>query len=192
MSEKNLLILQSDRELSEVEMQKLRNDIFRNIDLGAILLPPYVKVLNIPDGKIDGELVVMNCGEYKPEQWVIRDESGCYFKSFGQSSGTATIWESDKDAALKYDSELAATITKQYLSMFYDCHNLKVEEFEETSDPKLYVIKTPSNLYLRRRITDTCVLEFTEYKGYAQKFYKETAERIIAKNLDNRYTLEEA
>lgn len=67
MSEKNVLVLQSDRELKDWELDRLHEKILEQKELGVILLPPYVKVVKIPDGEIDGELVVMNCGECKPE-----------------------------------------------------------------------------------------------------------------------------
>ena len=128
MSEKNLLILQSDRELKDYELERLHEKILEQKELGVILLPTYVKVVKIPEGEIDGEVVVMNCGECKAKQWTIRDEAGCYFKSLGRFPGTATIWESNKDEALKYDTKLAAENMKLYLCAWYDCQNLKVEE----------------------------------------------------------------
>lgn len=74
MSEKNLLILQSDRELKDYELERLHEKILEQKELGVILLPPYVKVVKIPEGEIDGEVVVMNCGKYKPEpkEYVIK------------------------------------------------------------------------------------------------------------------------
>ena len=129
MNEKNLLILQSEVVLKNYEINELYDTILAQKEHGVILLPSYVKVVKVPEGDIDGELVVMNCGEYKHKQWVIRDVAGCYFVSLGKSTGTATIWESNKNAALKYDSKVAAENMRLYLSTFYDCHNLKVEEY---------------------------------------------------------------
>ena len=194
MSEKNVLILQSNIVLRDSDMQKLRDDILRDMELGVVILPSYIKILKMPEEEIGEKLVVTNCGEYKHKhkQWVIRDVAGCYFVSLGKSPGTATIWESNKNAALKYDSKVAAENMKRYLWAFHDCHNLKVEELDEQPEPKLYVIKSKSGMYLRARWRDLCILEFTQIKSYAQKFYKESAERIIEKNLDSSYTLEEA
>lgn len=80
MSEKNLLILQSDMVLSECDRQRLYENILEQKELGVILLPPYVKVLRIPEGEIDDELVMTNCRDLKPEPktYVIK----CYDRRY--------------------------------------------------------------------------------------------------------------
>lgn len=38
---------------------------------------------------------------------------------------------------------------------------------------------------------DSCIFDFTDYKPYAQKFDKESAERIITESLGKNYMMEE-
>lgn len=127
MSEKNLLILQSDRELKDYELERLHEKILEQKELGVILLPSYVKVLNIPDDKIDGELVVMNCGELKPE-FVIRDSNGSYFKSFGKMLGSPLVWTDSEEKAAKYSSRRSAESMRVYLKTWYGCDFTRVED----------------------------------------------------------------
>ena len=127
MNDKNLLILQTYKILSDYDMKKLKDDILRDIDLGVIVLPPYVKVLNMPDGKIDGELIVMNCGELKP-QFVIQDSNNAYFKSFGKMFGSPLVWTDSEEKAAKYSSRRAAESIKVYLKTWYGCEFTRVED----------------------------------------------------------------
>ncbi len=67
MSESNVLILQCDVVLKNYEMNKLYDTILEQKEQGVILLPKYVKVVNVPEEVINGELVVTNSEGYKPE-----------------------------------------------------------------------------------------------------------------------------
>ena len=124
MSESNVLILQCDRELKDWELANLHENILKQKESGVILLPNYVKVVNVPEEVTNGELVVMNSGA--PEQ-----------KS------------------------------------------------------KLYLIKSRGGQYLKSRRKDSCICEFTDYRGYAKPFDKETAERIIDESFGKGYIMEE-
>ena len=74
MSEKNVLILQCDVVLKNYDMNELYDTILEQKKQGVILLPSYVKVVNIPEEVANGELVVMNSEGYKPEpeKYVIK------------------------------------------------------------------------------------------------------------------------
>lgn len=127
MSESNVLILQCDKELKDWELAQLHENILKQKESGVILLPNYVKVVNVPEEEINGELVVMSIGapEPEPKMYVIKSSGGRYLMS----------WKKDSD------------------------------------------------------ITD--ILDFTDYKSYAQKFDKESAERIITKTFGKGYIMEE-
>lgn len=76
MSESNVLILQCDVVLKNYEMNELYDTILEQKEKGVILLPKYVKVVNVPEEVINGELVVMNSGAPEPEKYVIKRVSG--------------------------------------------------------------------------------------------------------------------
>ena len=76
MSESNVLILQSNVALKNSELNELYDTILAQKEHGVILLPSYVKVVNIPEEEINGELVVMNSGAPEPEKYVIKRVSG--------------------------------------------------------------------------------------------------------------------
>ena len=78
MSESNVLILQCDMVLKNYEMNELYDTILEQKEQGVILLPKYVKVVNVPEEVINGELVVTNSEGYKPEpeRYVIKRVSG--------------------------------------------------------------------------------------------------------------------
>ena len=112
MSEKNVLILQSDVVLSKCDKQRLYEKILEQKEHGVILLPSYVKVLNMPDGKIDGELVVMNRGEFKPEpkEYVIKCYDGRYLYRYGLSIIELTT---DKTFAIYFSKSRAEELLKK-------------------------------------------------------------------------------
>lgn len=124
MSESNVLILQCDVVLKNYEMNELYDTILGQKEQGVILLPSYVKVVNVPEEVANGELVVMNSGAPEPKS-------------------------------------------------------------------KLYLIKSPGGQYLKGRRQDSCIYDFTDYKSYAQKFDKESAERIITEIFGKGYMMEE-
>ena len=68
MSESNVLILQCDVVLKNYDMNELYDTILKQKEQGVILLPSYVKVVNIPEEVTNGELVVMNSGAPEPEK----------------------------------------------------------------------------------------------------------------------------
>lgn len=72
MSEKNVLILQSNKELKDWELRVLHKNILEQKELGVILLPNYIKVVNVPEGEINGKLVVMNSGAPEPEKYILK------------------------------------------------------------------------------------------------------------------------
>lgn len=72
MSENNVLILQCDVVLKNYEINELYDTILAQKERGVILLPSYVKVVNVPEEVTNGELVVMNSGAPKPEKYVIK------------------------------------------------------------------------------------------------------------------------
>lgn len=72
MSEKNVLILQSNVVLKNSDLNELYDTILAQKERGVILLPSYVKVLNLPEEIINGELAIMNNGEPEPEKYVLK------------------------------------------------------------------------------------------------------------------------
>lgn len=93
MSEKNVLILQSNKELKDWELRVLHKNILEQKELGVILLPNYIKVVNVPEGEINGELIVMNSGAPEPEKYVLKrkQEGWNYVLNIRPSYGRALI-----------------------------------------------------------------------------------------------------
>lgn len=93
MSEKNVLILQSNVVLKNYEMNELYDTILAQKERGVILLPSYVKVVKVPEGEINGELVVMNSGAPEPEKYVLKwkQEGWKYVLNIRPSDGSALL-----------------------------------------------------------------------------------------------------
>lgn len=93
MSEKNVLILQSNVVLKNYEMNELYDTILAQKERGVILLPSYVKVVNVPEEAINGKLVVMNSGAPEPERYVIKrnQEGWNYVLNIRPSYGRALL-----------------------------------------------------------------------------------------------------
>ena len=93
MSEKNVLILQSNVVLKNCELNELYDTILAQKERGVILLPSYVKVVNIPEEVINGELVVTNSGAPEPEKYVIKrnQEGWNYVLNIRPSYGRALL-----------------------------------------------------------------------------------------------------
>ena len=93
MSEKNVLILQSNVVLKNCELNELYDTILAQKERGVILLPSYVKVVNIPEEAINGELVVMNSGAPEPERYVLKRkrEGWKYVLNIRPSDGSALL-----------------------------------------------------------------------------------------------------
>lgn len=93
MSESNVLILQCDVVLKNYEMNELYDTILEQKEQGVILLPSYVKVVNVPEEEINGELVVMNSREPKPDKYVLKRkrEGWKYVLNIRPSDGSALL-----------------------------------------------------------------------------------------------------
>lgn len=127
MIEKDLLILQSNVVLKNSEMNELYDTILAQKEHGVILLPSYVKVMNVPEEGINGDLVIMNSGAPEP-QFVIRDSNGSYFKSFGKMLGSPITWTDSEEKATKYSSRRAAENMQVYIKTWYGYDFARVEE----------------------------------------------------------------
>lgn len=95
MSGNNVLILQCDVVLKNYEMNELYDTILEQKEQGVILLPKYVKVVNVPEEVTNGELVIMNSEGYKPEpeKYVLKRkrEGWKYVLNIRQSYGNALL-----------------------------------------------------------------------------------------------------
>ena len=78
MSESNVLILQCDVMLKNYEMNELYDTILEQKERGVILLPKYVKVVNVPEEVTNGKLVIMNSEKPEPEKYVLKCHDGRY------------------------------------------------------------------------------------------------------------------
>lgn len=119
MSESNVLILQSDVVLKNYELNELYDTILAQKEHGVILLPSYVKVVNVPEEEINGELVVMNSGAPEPEKYVIKRVSGCkgvsYVLNVRPSYGRALLvdYTEYKMIALRFSEKEANKLLKK-------------------------------------------------------------------------------
>lgn len=121
MSENNVLILQSDVVLKNYELNELYDTILAQKEHGVILLPSYVKVVNVPEEVINGELVVMNSGvpEPEPEKYVIKQVSGSkgvsYVLNVRPSYGRALLvdYTEYKMIALRFSEKEANKLLKK-------------------------------------------------------------------------------
>lgn len=93
MSEKNVLILQSNVVLNNCKMNELYDTILAQKERGVILLPSYVKIVNVPEEAINGKLVVMNSGAPEPEKYVLKrkQEGWNYVLNIRPSYGRALL-----------------------------------------------------------------------------------------------------
>lgn len=121
MSENNVLILQSDVVLKNYELNELYDTILAQKEHGVILLPSYVKVVNVPEEVINVELVVMNSGapEPEPEKYVIKQVSGSkevsYVLNVRPSYGRALLvdYTEYKMIALRFSEKEANKLLKK-------------------------------------------------------------------------------
>jgi hypothetical protein len=119
MSESNVLILQCDVVLKNYEMNELYDTILEQKEQGVILLPKYVKVVNVPEEVINGELVVMNSGEPEPEKYVLKRVSGIkglsYVLNVRPSYDCTLIvdYTENKMIALRFSEEEANKLLKK-------------------------------------------------------------------------------
>ena len=119
MSENNVLILQCDVVLKNYEMNELYDTILKQKEQGVILLPPYVKVVNVPEESTNGELVVINSGAPEPEKYVIKRVSGSngvsYVLNVRPSYGRALLvdYTEHKMIALRFSEKEANKLLKK-------------------------------------------------------------------------------
>lgn len=119
MSESNVLILQCDVVLKNYEMNELYDTILEQKERGVILLPSYVKVVNVPEEVTNGELVVMNSVAPEPEKYVIKRVSGSngvsYVLNVRPSYGRALLvdYTEHKMIALRFSEKDANNLLKK-------------------------------------------------------------------------------
>lgn len=119
MSESNVLILQCDVVLKNYEMNELYDTILEQKEQGVILLPKYVKVVNVPEEVTNGELVVMNSGAPEAKKYVIKRVSGSkevsYVLNVRPSYGRALLvdYTEHKMIALRFSETEANKLLKK-------------------------------------------------------------------------------
>lgn len=114
MSESNVLILQCDVVLKNYEMNELYDTILEQKEQGVILLPKYVKVVNVPEEVTNGKLVVMNSEGYKPEpeRYVIKCYDGRYLYRYTPGSSIIELTP-DKTFAIFFSKSRAEKLLKK-------------------------------------------------------------------------------
>lgn len=106
MSESNVLILQCDVVLKNYEMNELYDTILEQKEQGVILLPKYVKVVNVPEEVTNGELVVMNSGAPEPDKYVLKCHDGRYVYRYTPGSSIIELTP-DKTFAIVFSKARA-------------------------------------------------------------------------------------
>ena len=114
MSENNVMILQCDVVLKNYEMNELYATILAQKEHGVILLPSYVKVVNVPEEEINGELVVMNSGAPKPEpeKYVLKCYDGRYVYRYTPGSSIIELTP-DRTFAIAFSKARAEEMLKK-------------------------------------------------------------------------------
>jgi hypothetical protein len=112
MSESNVLILQSDRELKDWELADLHENILKQKESGVILLPNYVKIVNVPEEEINGKLVVMNSGAPEPDKYVLKCYDGRYVYHYTPGSSIIELTP-DKTFAIVFSKARAEEMLKK-------------------------------------------------------------------------------
>lgn len=112
MSEKNVLILQSNVVLKNYEMNELYDTILAQKEQGVILLPSYVKVVNVPEEVINGDLIVMNSGAPEPNRYVIKCYDGRYLYRYTPGSSIIELTP-DKTFAISFSKSRAEEMLKK-------------------------------------------------------------------------------
>lgn len=112
MSEKNVLILQSNVVLKNCELNELYDTILAQKERGVILLPSYVRVVNVPDEVTNGELVVMNSGAPEPERYVLKCYDGRYVYRYTPGSSIIELTP-DKTFAISFSKSRAEEMLKK-------------------------------------------------------------------------------
>lgn len=112
MSESNVLILQCDVVLKNYEMNELYDTILAQKKQGVILLPSYVKVVNVPEEVTNGELVVMNSGAPEPDKYVLKCYDGRYVYRYTPGSSIIELTP-DKTFAIVFSKARAEEMLKK-------------------------------------------------------------------------------
>ena len=112
MSESNVLILQSNVVLKNYELNELYNTILAQKERGVILLPSYVKVVNVPEEVTNGELVVMNSGAPEPERYLLKCYDGRYIYRYTPGSSIIELTP-DKTFAISFSKAKAEKMLKK-------------------------------------------------------------------------------
>lgn len=112
MSESNVLILQCDMVLKNYEMNELYDTILEQKEQGVILLPKYVKVVNVPEEVINGELVVTNSGAPEPERYLLKCYDGRYIYRYTPGSSIIELTP-DKTFAISFSKAKAEKMLKK-------------------------------------------------------------------------------
>ena len=119
MSESNVLILQSNVVLKNCELNELYDTILEQKEQGVILLPKYVKVVNVPEEVTNGELVIMNSGAPEPKKYVLKRVNGIkglsYVLNVRPSYDCTLIvdYTENKMIALRFSEEEANKLLKK-------------------------------------------------------------------------------
>lgn len=112
MSENNVLILQCDVVLKNYDLNELYDTILEQKKQGVILLPSYVKVVNVPEEVTNGELVVMNSGAPEPERYLLKCYDGRYI--YRHTPGSSIIeLTPDKTFAISFSKAKAEKMLKK-------------------------------------------------------------------------------
>lgn len=112
MSESNVLILQSDVVLKDYKLNELYDTILAQKERGVILLPSYVKVVNVPEEMTNGELVVINSGAPEPEKYVLKCYDGRYVYRYTPGSSIIELTP-DKTFAIAFSKARAEEMLKK-------------------------------------------------------------------------------
>ncbi len=112
MSESNVLILQCDVVLKNYEMNELYDTILGQKEQGVILLPSYVKVVNVPEEVANGELVVMNSRAPEPDKYVLKCYDGRYVYRYTPGSSIIELTP-DKTFAIVFSKARAEEMLKK-------------------------------------------------------------------------------
>lgn len=112
MSESNVLILQCDVMLKNYEMNELYDTILEQKEQGVILLPKYVKVVNVPEEVTNGELVVMNSGAPEAKKYVLKCYDGRYVYRYTPGSSIIELTP-DRTFAIVFSKARAEEMLKK-------------------------------------------------------------------------------
>lgn len=105
MSESNVVLKNS-------ELNELYDTILAQKKRGVILLPSYVKVVNVPEEVTNGELVVMSSEKPEPEKYVLKCHDGRYVYRYTPGSSIIELTP-DKTFAISFSKAKAEKMLKK-------------------------------------------------------------------------------